>query len=310
VCPICGGVGTVHHREVRDLVCEHPGKWKTFRCTSHTCDTHWLWPRPHGAELDAFYSTYYTHSMPSEERHRRFRWVWPNPYSAHERNRRDLTLFGLAPVGRVLEIGCGNGLNLRRLQSLGWEVHGQEIDPVAARMAASTLGIQIQTLPLDQCEFTLESFDLVLTNHVLEHTPNPTGVLALSRLLLRAGGSSVNFTPNASSFSHWFHGRFWRGVEAPRHLTLLGPKGGKQVLVEAGFESAEVTSFAVEGGGISLASLALRWKAVPLVGSRWSNPIIFVSQLIEDLLCLFAPSRKWELCLIGRVPLSNATKYD
>jgi SAM-dependent methyltransferase len=267
-------------------------------CTNHTCDAIWLTPRPESHEIGSYYDGYYTHGETRRAGGFIERYFWPNPYAAMSGRKRAALLSGQA-IGRVLEIGCGNGSNLALLQQQGWEVAGQDIDPLAAQIATQKLGVAIDTSPIESGHFDASSFDLVLTNHVLEHVESPVSVLSEAKRILRPGGLSLNFTPNAASAAHRVFGKSWRGLEAPRHFSLLGPESGALALEQAGFTKSSVCTFGFGSGYVSAVSLLQALKIEHKL-SGFLRPLLTPPlQLFDDLACAMFPLKRWELCLVG-----------
>jgi SAM-dependent methyltransferase len=110
--------------------------------------------------------------------------------------------------GRVLENGCGIGLYITHMLPLGCEIIGSEFDidrAVEARTRADhILGAAGESLP-----FPDGSFDLILSNEVIEHVQDDQ--LAIQEMIrtLKPGGRLVLFCPN-----RWYpfetHGIYWK----------------------------------------------------------------------------------------------------
>lgn len=72
------------------------------------------------------------------------------------------------PIGaRVLEIGCGTGLLLRRLQDAGYKTTGVEVSKTASEKARET-GLRVLTGSFPTPE-DIGTFDAVVISHVVEH---------------------------------------------------------------------------------------------------------------------------------------------
>lgn len=97
----------------------------------------------------------------------------------------------------VLEIGCGYGRNLLPFRHYGCLAYG--IDPSPHR-AESTgyFGIRAVALPVEQLqpETFGTFFDLVISNHSLEHLPSPTIFLEVVKRILKPGGWVCITVPN------------------------------------------------------------------------------------------------------------------
>lgn len=95
----------------------------------------------------------------------------------------------LAGAGPVLDLGCGRGYWIEHLARRGIPAVGIEHDParaaVAARFGPVAAGDGAR-LPLAD-----GSVGLVWCLHVLHHLPDPAGVLAEARRVLRPGGTLI-----------------------------------------------------------------------------------------------------------------------
>jgi 2-polyprenyl-3-methyl-5-hydroxy-6-metoxy-1,4-benzoquinol methylase len=125
------------------------------------------------------------------------------------------------PKGRLLDVGCGSGGTLLLAKQLGWEVVGLEIDPEAVR-AAKNNGLNVIQGDYRNLKNYSEEFDAVICSHVLEHVHQPVELLELLLDSLKKRGLLFLSTPNSESHMKVRFGKFWRGIEAPRHLHLLG----------------------------------------------------------------------------------------
>ena len=104
----------------------------------------------------------------------------------------------------VLDVGCGNGRYLAELRTRGHRgvVCGADLSEGILRTAqtsvagAPLLVSDVQTLP-----FATDSFDVVLSMHMLYHVPEKARALAEMRRVLRPGGVALVLT---NSWSH-FH---------------------------------------------------------------------------------------------------------
>lgn len=143
----------------------------------------------------------------------------------------------LKPGVSVLEIGCGVGALLwsvkQTCNGLGKFV-GIEPHEGHAKFCREAKELDVNAGLLDEVAPKLadESFDLVVMNHVLEHTISPTEVCETVRRLLRPGGHFVVEVPNiqapGSRLSHFFHVAHHFNF-SPRTLQRLGMKAGFNV---------------------------------------------------------------------------------
>src|SRR5439155_3001922 len=101
-----------------------------------------------------------------------------------------------AATGRLLDVGCGDGLFLAIAGRAGWSVEGIEFSPEGARRATHRLGRPIAVGDLARDTALAGPFDVITLWHVLEHLPDPATALRAARARLRPGGLLVAAVPN------------------------------------------------------------------------------------------------------------------
>jgi len=245
-CILCGDQGLALYTGLVDSVGQASGTWGFLRC--RRCGLLWLTPRPLPADMEKLYAGYHTHACRP-----------PQPFGWREVAKRmvlcarlhyhcegvgplarllgrALALFGPvreaaersvlglsrpADGGVLLDVGCGNGAFLARMQRLGWQVAGVEPDPEAAEVARRHPGVYVHAGTLHDAQFRDEQFDAVTLQHVLEHVLEPVETLRECARVLRPGGSIIVITPNVESLGHRLFGKAWRGLEPPRHVYLF-----------------------------------------------------------------------------------------
>jgi SAM-dependent methyltransferase len=108
----------------------------------------------------------------------------------------------LPAVGRVLDVGCGDGFVTHVVaEKLGasWDLTGIDPDPDEAALAARRpVYRRVLTCSAARTGEPSEAFDLVFSNSALEHIPEVGAVLSEVARLLRQGGSFVFTVPSAS----------------------------------------------------------------------------------------------------------------
>ena len=271
-CEVCGQEGHLLYRDQHDRLFHATGAWSTYRCASASCDAVWLNPAPLVEDLPLAYEAYYTHqaqqrgSRPSRAK---AAWHWLKAgylglkygYGAADVGPAQRAIGGLLyllplrragvdeevrqlkarPGGLLLDVGCGSGDWLLRMQELGWAVQGLDFDEAAVQTARSR-GLTIRSGGLQAQQYATASFDVVTLNHVIEHLPDALATLTECRRILRPGGVLVLYTPNSTSLGHAVFRSNWRGLEPPRHLNIFGPRSIVTLLRQAGFEDCQVTT--------------------------------------------------------------------
>lgn len=269
-CVVCGAVGVALYENLSDGFFGAAGRWNFARCCDPKCGMLWLNPRPFESEIWKAYRKYYTHedagAVNSEESPRvalqtikrayvasrlryvegevALRWQVLSLLAYLDPTRRADTDFPLKYLpmetrGRLLDLGCGSGELLGRMQSLGWQAEGIDVDPVAAE-AARRKGFKVSTGSLSEQKFPDSSFDAVVMSHVIEHVHQPLALIKEVRRILKPGRRLVIATPNARSLGHRMLRAQWPFLDPPRHLQVFTPRALKALMIAAGFQDLRV----------------------------------------------------------------------
>ena len=123
------------------------------------------------------------------------------PEGYYGQGRPDLVARLPRPLGRVLDVGCGEGAAGQGLRAAGatW-VSGVEVHPAAAERAAATLDEVVVGAVEDVLERLSGPFDTILAYDVLEHLRDPATVLRSLQAKAAPGARLHVSLPNAR---HW-----------------------------------------------------------------------------------------------------------
>ncbi|HVN28612.1 MAG TPA: class I SAM-dependent methyltransferase, partial [Candidatus Binataceae bacterium] len=294
-CPACGSIGLPFYRDLADRFFGAPGRWNFSRCSDSRCGMLWLNPMPLARDINKAYRSYYTHEDRAAPTSRSFvtRAFRPmlqaikRAYLAaqlgytdrrigvHERLlgllvrldpiRRADTDFPLKYLpydsrGRLLDVGCGSGDLLARMESLGWEAQGIDLDPIAVA-AARRKGLEVHRGALDRRNFPDAHFDAVVMSHLIEHVHQPIELLAHARRVLRPGGRLVIATPNAESLGHRMLRERWPLLDPPRHLQIFTPPVLESMARKAGFADVRVSTEVRTGAAMFALAIPRRLSA-------------------------------------------------
>jgi 2-polyprenyl-3-methyl-5-hydroxy-6-metoxy-1,4-benzoquinol methylase len=142
---------------------------------------------------------------------------------------------------KVLDVGCGIGLFLEKLQRLGvTQLTGIDFSAVAIR-GLKERGIDGYQGTFLDFEAKVESFDLIVMNNYLEHTLTPVKELEKAIKLLKPGGRIIGELPNFAALDQAIFGRYWGGNHVPRHTIQFSPFSLRRLLENIGFESVDLS---------------------------------------------------------------------
>jgi SAM-dependent methyltransferase len=158
---------------------------------------------------------------------------------------------------RLLDVGAGSGWLVEQMSSLGWQAEGVDFDPRAVEQAHARQ-IKMHLGSLAEQNFAESSFDAVTMSHSIEHVPDPAGLLAQARRILRAGGRLSIATPNTRSRLRRKFCEHWFAFDPPRHLYLFNRDSLASALRKAGFERFRIFTSVRDASGVFLGSRAIR----------------------------------------------------
>jgi 2-polyprenyl-3-methyl-5-hydroxy-6-metoxy-1,4-benzoquinol methylase len=202
------------------VTCNLCGQNKTFRVLERNhipyqvlecldCSLVFVHPHPDPDFIAAHYNKSYYDDWMNEQASRRV-YMWAKRLDKIEQFRKG---------GRLLDVGCGEGLFLQAALHRGWQVDGTELSSYAAQVASDLLGVKIFCCDLNDAPYPMQAFDVITVWHVLEHVRDPMAYLLKIRSLLKSGGLLILAVPNVHNYLMRIAYRIARGHK----MTLFSP---------------------------------------------------------------------------------------
>jgi len=162
-------------------------KYKRYECPN--CDVHWweplkIIPEFYESEVFEAYTAFHEGIRELPE--------WCKPF---------FYLFPSKVRGRLLDVGCGDGVFLKHAKQAGFEVWGIDFDRKSVEVARKVLNTDtIYAMSLEEFyEYAKKEglkFDVITFFEVLEHQDKPREFLEMVKGLLKEGGYIAGSVPN------------------------------------------------------------------------------------------------------------------
>jgi len=149
----------------------------------------------------------------------------------------------------ILDIGCATGALLAALRDKGWRVTGVEISPSAV-YAKNERKLDVRNVPLEENNFSDNSFDVILASHLIEHLNEPKTFLEETYRILKENGSIFITTPDISGFQSRLFGSRWRSAIFD-HLYLFSRRTLSKMLKTVGFKVVSCHSWGGLAAGVA-----------------------------------------------------------
>jgi SAM-dependent methyltransferase len=229
MCPACGSTKVVPFVQSRDWFFIRQPLYQIDRCEN--CHLGWLESPPAFEDMGLHYGADYDQMITTPGD------IYPHHWDL-VRNK----LLQYVQRGSILDIGCSSGSFLRTLREPDWKLYGIEMSSAVAEQARRSTGAEVFVGDVLQASFAPNQFDAVTGFHVLEHMHNPREVMSKVFSWLKPGGVFTITLPNFDSLEARIFGRYWFGLDVPRHLWQFTPKSLATIAESAGLEPAEVTT--------------------------------------------------------------------
>lgn len=127
----------------------------------------------------------------------------------------------VVPRGRLIEVGPAIGGFAVHAADAGYDTSAIEMDPDCCRFLRDVVGIEVHNTAHPARALRAHGpYDVIAMWQVLEHVPDPRGVLEAASSALAAGGVLAIAVPNPEALQFRLFGARWTHVDAPRHRSL------------------------------------------------------------------------------------------
>lgn len=175
-CNLCGGTTWT--------TLERHGSTHVVQCG---CNLVFVTPVPSRTEIEHTYQDDYYDAWEDQKSARDAIW-----------ERRLESISRLVPrPGRLLDVGCGDGMFLNVAHRNGWTVTGIELSSSAPLRQPR---FDIKQGEVWEAGLRSSSYDLVTSWHVIEHASDPTRMVREIYRVLKPGGTLVLATPNLNDY--------------------------------------------------------------------------------------------------------------
>jgi len=152
--------------------------------------------------------------------------------------RDDNIISAVGDGGRILDVGCGEGLLLEKLVRLypARDIRGVDIDPLNIKICKEH-GLPVDEGAVYRLPYEDNSFDAALFIEVVEHLDEPLKAIAEISRVLKKGGRILVLFPNDRTFklARIMTGMVKEAFYDPGHLRQWTPGDMKAALVQNGF---------------------------------------------------------------------------
>jgi len=256
-CPVCSATNISRYTDTKDFFFTKE-EFSITKCD--TCGFVFTNPVPDPSEIGKYYETekYLSHNSDKKG-------IISSIYSkVREQNLKNKysLVSNRIEKGKIMDIGCGTGELLSYFNKRGWETVGIEPSESAREYASKTHKLQVGGIDT-LTKMKNADFDVVSMWHVLEHVYDLHDRMQTIYNLLKPNGIGFIALPMIDSPDSIKFGKYWAGLDVPRHLhhfskntfELLAKKNGFKTVAKypMKFDSLYVSWLSYQAKGKSLA---------------------------------------------------------
>jgi len=182
-CPLCksNNINALYKLKSYDVV----------RCSE--CELRFSWPlKKHNYEEEYFkkeQKPYFESNSEKEDSKNQIFVHWIKEIEKVKKNK-----------GKILDVGCATGNFLRIAKKRGWDVYGLDISKYATDFVKKNIEAEVKTGELVEVNYKKNSFDVIFSSFMIEHTDNPLETIKEMNKILKREGVLFISTINENSF--------------------------------------------------------------------------------------------------------------
>lgn len=262
-CPICNHTSFKPFLKTKDFMITQE-EFTIVECEN--CGFHFTNPAPEESKVDKYYQdeAYISHSSSKKGI---INWIY-NKVREVTLNQKLGWIKKHSEGNNLLDIGCGTGHFLSKVEKNGYSVTGLEPDPIARENAAALNGVH----PLDIASLkSLEkqSYDVITMWHVLEHVYELKESVETYLNLLKPNGTLFIAVPNLESWDAQHYKEYWAAYDVPRHLYHFRKKDIENLFKEQNFEVSTTLPMKFDSYYVSM--LSEKYKKGSLLSAVWNG---------------------------------------
>jgi SAM-dependent methyltransferase len=254
------------------------------------CGTHFLHPEPSESVLKDSYSEKY-HGT----REKKFVGFIQQIRISEVNRRYKLCKKRLPENGKMLDIGCGEGLFIEKFNFHGVDVLGIEVSDIADQRS-SKKGLRVIKDTFEKIDLKGEKFDLISLIHVFEHLSQPFEVLDKIGKHNNPGGQLLIVIPNITSWQASMFKGSWFHWDPPRHLFLCTPNALIEKMASLDYELVHEKHQSLEMNPFGLFQSILNFLGFKrdsfyllIKNSKNTNKLSFLGMFSYLMLLIFIP---------------------
>lgn len=182
--------------------------------------------------------------------------------------------------GQILDIGCGTGEFLNKMQQSMFLATGIEPNPDAQRFAKRNYGLAV----FDEADINglqKKFFNVITLWHVLEHVYNLNERIVQIKEIIAEDGILIVAVPNPLSWDARHYGKFWAAYDCPRHLYHFDQIAISKLFNKYGFEIIKQKPMYFDAFYVSMLSEKYQQSKLPFFKGMMNGLISNISAIIS-----------------------------